>query len=296
MNEILHFLKTKFFILFFPIISYAQNQIISNDYGFLIKHEFTSSAFPDPMRINGHTYNHQHYEYQSHYHDSSVYIFIPKYFSTDDSLNIVFHFHGWYNQIDSVLKQFNLIEQFYKAKKNAILVVPQGPKNAPDSYGGKLESSGQFSDFVSDILSFLKNEEFIDFKNKGNFILSGHSGAYRVMSYILFQGGLTKYIREVFLFDGLYAQQEKYALWIEQGGRLTNIYTDDGGTFENSIEFTKSLDSLKIKHTVIKASEMERSFKKDFQVRTVYSPLDHNDVIHKNENFMKLIQASPFLH
>ena len=45
---------------------------------------------------------------------------------------------------------------------NAVLVLAEGPKNAPDSFGGKLEETGVFSSLVSDVLSTLKARGVIE--------------------------------------------------------------------------------------------------------------------------------------
>ena len=63
----------------------------------------------------------------------------PKDLSTTEKINFVVYFHGWNNNIDSACAQFDLIEQFCESNKNAIFVFPEGPKNSPDSFGGKLE-------------------------------------------------------------------------------------------------------------------------------------------------------------
>src|SRR4029077_20811054 len=75
--------------------------------------------------------------------------------------------------------------------------------------------------------SVLKNKEF----TLGKIILSGHSGGYQVISSIVDHGGLTDRIKEVWLFDALYAQTDKFRAWAEkEHGRLLNIYTEHGGT------------------------------------------------------------------
>ena len=65
----------------------------------------------------------------------------------------------------------------------------------------------------------------------GNIILSGHSGGYHVMAAILDHGGLSEKIREVWLFDALYGDTENFVAWQKsENGRLLDIYTDHGGT------------------------------------------------------------------
>ncbi|MCB0553556.1 MAG: hypothetical protein KDD02_08400 [Phaeodactylibacter sp.] len=53
-------------------------------------------------------------------------------------------------------------------------------------------------------------------------ILSGHSGGYRVMSYILLQGGLPEAIKGVWLFNGLYGQSNPSLFFIVTAFRKSN--------------------------------------------------------------------------
>lgn len=46
------------------------------------------------------------------------------------------HFHGWQNTVAGTLPQFKLIEQLVASGRNVVLLVPEGPQNAPDSAGG----------------------------------------------------------------------------------------------------------------------------------------------------------------
>ncbi|MFO1513254.1 MAG: hypothetical protein U1F83_10140 [Verrucomicrobiota bacterium] len=107
----------------------------------------------------------------------------------------------------------------------------EGPHNAPDSGGGKLEDPNGFKRFMEEAIATLRQrgvfkEDFV----LGDIILSGHSGGYFVMSAIVDRGGLTPHIKEVWLFDALYAQGDKFPAWSQRpDGRLLNIYTDDGG-------------------------------------------------------------------
>jgi hypothetical protein len=83
------------------------------------------------------------------------------------------------------------------------LVLPETTKDAPGSYGGKLEQKGVFKKFSNDVLAKLKKEKAIPKNCKtGNIILVGHSGAYRVMAHILHNGDL--HIKEVILLDAVF--------------------------------------------------------------------------------------------
>ena len=181
------------------------------DIGTMIVTTSDHTMFPHEKRAKGHTYEGKTYPADVHYSDSTVAIFVPKGFRKGDATNLVFYFHGWRNNVDDTLKQFKVAEQLEASGVNAVLVLAEGPKNSPDSFGGKLEETGVFAKLVDDVLATLKARGVIANTKPGSIVLAGHSGAYRVMAFILTRGGLTANIREVYLFDALYGQMEKFA-------------------------------------------------------------------------------------
>jgi hypothetical protein len=262
-------------------------------YGEVIISKLSSAPFPHQKRMNGHTYDNKNYSFLEHYNDSTVLIFIPKRYKQQEKNDFVIHFHGWNNNVDSVLSQFKLIEQFSESGKNAILIVPQGPKNTPDSFGGKLEDENGFRNLMNDIIELLCQKEILNSKSIGNIILSGHSGGYRVMSYILLRGGLTENIKEVFLFDGLYGQIEKYTYWLDHyDGKLIDIYTDNGGTKDQSENLMACFNSWKIPFIFKNEIDLSDDDLRNNRIIFIYTDLEHNDVIHVRSQFMKYLKAS----
>src|SRR3990172_824006 len=120
--------------------------------GDMILLHLSSSPFPHPLRADGHVYGGQTYPAEVHYRDSTVGVFIPRAFRKDLPFDLVVHIHGWHNNVDSVFAQFAVAEQLVESGRNAVLVAPQGPKNAPDSFGGRLEEKDAFKTFISEIL------------------------------------------------------------------------------------------------------------------------------------------------
>jgi hypothetical protein len=285
-------------IICLTVVTLSSNNLYAqllkqNNLGIYTKLSLNTAPFPHAKRENGYIYSNKNYSKENHYSDSSVYIFIPKNYQLSNKVDLVFYFHGWYNNIDSSLIQFNLLEQFSSANKNAIFVFPEGPKNSPDSYGGKLEEKEGFKNLVDDVLNFLLDNHIIVKKRIGNIVLSGHSGAYRVISYILMRGGYTETIKEVYLFDALYGQTEKFVHWIENyNGRLINIYTDDGGTKNETISLLDDLSGWNIpflhkKELLVEESELLKN-----KLIFIQSDLTHNDVITKRNQFFLFLKTS----
>jgi hypothetical protein len=291
-------ISTSISLLFFSISAtqFLYGQSLTErykQYGEVILSSLSKAPFPHQKRMSGHTYNSKSYSFEEHYNDSTVLIFIPKGYKADAGNNFVIHFHGWNNNVDSVLSQFKLIEQFSESKKNAILVVPQGPKNAPDSFGGNLEEENGFQSFINEIADLVYEKKIIVNKKIGNIILSGHSGGFRVISYILMRGGLTENIKEVFLFDGLYGQIEKYTYWLDHyDGKLINIYTKDGGTKEESQNLMECFNSWKVPYNFKNEIDLSDDDLRNNRIIFIYSDLEHNDVIHVRSQFMKYLRAS----
>lgn len=265
--------------------------------GTLLKTALATAPFPTADRANGHSYGGQHYGRAAHYQDSTVLIFIPEGFERGDSANYIVHFHGWWNSVDSVLETFELPEQLAAAGKNAILVLPQGPKRAPDSNGGKMEQPGAFEALIQDVSRVAAQHLNLRSLPPRHIVLSGHSGGYRAIGYILQQGGLCQRIREVWLFDGLYGQLEKYAMWLERGGpRLVLLYTNEGGTLSTTLDFRNSLKAWGLPFTELEGrSGQSLPALPNSGTLFWHTDLEHNAVLNERQQFAHLLKSSLWL-
>jgi hypothetical protein len=205
------------------------------------------TAFPDTGRAKGHLYNKVPYTAAEHYNDSAMLIIAPKNLDAKRSVDIIFWFHGWFNNVDTAAVHHQLIRQFLASHLNAVLVLAETAKNAPDSYGGKLEYPGMFKLLVADVLNGLRSKNLVSkTTTPGHILLAGHSGAYRVMARIIQNGQMP--VDEAILFDALYGETEKYMAWIkaDKTHRFVDIYTDHGGTDGETRGMMKMLDTAKI--------------------------------------------------
>lgn len=285
----------KYLLLFFCSLSSVVSFSQDNDLN-IFRITSSHTSFPDTARANGHLYNKVLYEAATHYMDSSVMIVAPKKLNATQKVDLVFWFHGWGNNIDSAAIRYKLIKQFSDSRLNAVLVFAETTKNAPDSYGGKLENKNTFRSLVNDILQKLKAEKVISNKcEAGNIILAGHSGAYRVMAYILQNGNMP--VQETILFDALYSETDKYLNWIQADNnhRFIDIYTDSGGTDAESKEMVKQLAKLNISADTIEEEELTVQFIQAKKIFFIHSPHQHNDIISDPDNFKSFLENSPFL-
>lgn len=292
-------MKFKYLLAFVLLIA-AINQLFSQPITERYKHlgkiftpQFTSAPFPHANRAAGHTYHNELFSYQEHYADSSVLIFVPKGFKTTATTNFVVYFHGWRNNIDSACAQFKLIEQFSESKKSAVFVFPEGPKNSPDSFGGKMEDKNGVKNLLADVVNYLKKKKIVNSTKIGKIILAGHSGAYSAIAYSVEQGGISKNISDVILFDALYAGTDKFLNWIQNyKGRFVNIYTDNGGTVEETEKLMNDLDSLKISYLLTKDKELVQKELVKNRLVFIHTDLSHNEVIAARNQFRDYLKTS----
>jgi hypothetical protein len=263
--------------------------------GNLIVTQFVSAPFPHPARANGHRYHDEFFSTAEHYSDNTVAMFIPSNFRATDKVDFVVHFHGWRHTVAGTLDQYHLVQQLADSGKNAILIVPQGPRLAPDSFDGKLEDTNGFKLFMAEAMKTLREQGILNQPHSeiGNVILSAHSGGYHAVAAILDHGGLADKTHEVWLFDALYGGAENIAAWQKsQNGRLVDIYTDHGGTKE---ETEKMMASIHADHASVFAAEDTNAPPQALQTnRLVFLHTDmvHDDVVAKRETFGEFLRTS----
>ncbi len=253
------------------------------------------TSFPDTGRAKGHVYDDKLYTVNEHYSDSTVLIVAPKNLNVKKKVDLVFWFHGWGNNVDSAATRYELTKQFIESKRNAVLVLAETARNAPDSYGGKLENPGGFKALVADVLQGLKAKGLIPQKCiSGHILLAGHSGAYRVMAMIIKNGGMP--IDEAMMFDSLYGKTEIFMDWIkaDKNHRFIHLYTDHGGTLEESKHMNKLLDTAGIKYFMVEEKDLKPEMYDKYPLIYVHSLKQHNDIVNQ-DNFRLMLENTPFL-
>jgi len=264
-------------------------------FGTLLVTQFVSAPFPHPARAAGYKYHDTFFSAAEHYADRTVALFVPKKLRVTGSLDFVVHFHGWNHTVAGELPEYRLIEQFADSGKNAILILPQGPRNAQDSFGGKLEDTNGFKIFLTEAVEKLRASGVMapaPFEI-GNIILSGHSGGYHVMAAILDHGGMPEKIKEAWLFDALYGNTENFVAWHQnQRGRLLNIYTDHGGTKEETEKLmarykTQGVQFISLEETNRAALDLPTD-----RVIFIHTDLTHNEVVSRRGEFSRFLKSS----
>jgi beta-lactamase class A len=187
-----------------------------------------AAPFPHPKREGGFRGSDGTlYARFPHYADSSVVVVVPKGLSESaEGVNVIVHFHGHMNDNMGVLEQMAMPQALIGERVNALLVLPQGPNRARDSFGGKMEDPGGFERLVNDVLATMRREGVIKAARPAKVLVSAHSGGYRPAAYVLKHGGLRDRITDVFLFDAFYAEQDSFREWLlGSRGTLRACYT-----------------------------------------------------------------------
>jgi len=266
------------------------------EYGRLIVAHLDSAPFPHPARAAGHTYDKQFYSAEKNYSDNSVGIFVPKGFRRTEQVDFVVYFHSWRHHVENTLSVYHLIPQFVDSGRNAILVVPQGPYDAPDSFDGKLEDENRFKRFLDEVMATLQKNGVIRDEPIGSIILSGHSGGYQVVSSILARGGLSEHVREVYLFDALYARTANFMAWFDKypGRRMINIYTEDGGTKKETEKLIAAIRERKppVSFAAVKEADLVPGELKTNQLVFLYTTMEHDETPYGHKSFCEFLKTS----
>jgi hypothetical protein len=287
-------LATLLVLCFLPFFLFAQKPLKNfAEYGELLITQLSSAPFPHPRRASAHIYQMRLYPADKHYNDSSVALFIPRGFRQTEAVDLLVHLHGWWKDIDSTLSKYELPRQLYESGKNAILVVPEGPRNAPDSFAGKLEDAGGLKRFIADVVNFLFKESRIKTRSVGKIILSGHSGAFHGIAFALMRGGMAETVSEVYLFDALYGQTEKYTRWIDRyQGKMIAVYTDSGGTKEETEALMEDLDGWKIPYCSLEERAIVPADLHNNRLIFIHTDLEHEMVMNARMQFREYLKAS----
>lgn len=190
-----------------------------------------NAPYPHASRSEGFKRGDKTFPRDPHYVDNSVALFIPKGYRPEKRTDLLVYFHGHSNHIRKALTDYKLREQVAAGGKNVIFVFPEGPKDAPDSGGGKLEEKDGLKRFVAEVLDTLAADGKIKGREPGRVVLAGHSGAYQVISFCLEQGGLEGRVSEAWLLDSSYGRLDAFVDWAARNreGRFFTIFTDHLG-------------------------------------------------------------------
>lgn len=220
----------------------------------------SAAPFPHPDRANGFTRKDGAvYPFFPHYADSSIVVFVPDSLcESADGVNLIVHFHGHSNDNMSVLEQHLLPQALVDEHINAILVLPQGPYRARDSFCGKMEDPDGLKHLAGDVLATMQREKVINKPIVNKMVITAHSGGYHPAAFCVDRGGMNDHITHLFLFDAFYGNLEYFRNWLVSGnGIIEAAYTDH--LLTEHTEFAASLDSLTAARFHLRPSTVEHN-------------------------------------
>ena len=113
------------------------------------------------------------------------------------------------------------------------------------------------------------------------------------MAYILARGGLTEHIKEVYLFDALYSETEKFVHWLDTfKGKMITMYTDSGGTKEETKNLMADFDSWNTASFAGEDEDASQTILSHNRILFFHTSLNHDEVVQTRHAFRKFLQAS----
>lgn len=252
----------------------------------------TSAPFPHASRAAGHDYDHVHYAADTAYADSTVGIYVPSQFSAGHALDAIVHFHGWNNHVDEVFRRYRLREQLEASGKNAVLIVPQGPKDAPDSGDGKLElDPGGLARLLADTLGFLNANGVTPARSIGRVVLSAHSGGYGGAGGALARGGVDS-ISDVLLFDAAYGYFDAIAAWATAAPsrHLLSVFTGD--TSLGNTALMAKIQAGRRELRVLDAATMTPALLQTREPTFVVTDVAHDELLQKHDWYAAFLRTT----
>jgi hypothetical protein len=153
---------------------------------------------------------------KSHYRDNRVLFHVPKHFDPRRPILLVVFFHGNQSDIIKSNREYSLAKQVENSGKNAILIIPQLARDAPDSSPGKLFQRNLFRAFMTeaaDVLAAKVGEAHRQALAEAPVFIAAFSGGYKSAAYVLERGGVNERVVGLLLLDALYEDVDKFRDW-----------------------------------------------------------------------------------
>jgi hypothetical protein len=153
------------------------------------------------------------------YSDKRVLLLIPRGFDIRRPALIVVFFHGNLATLTrDVRNRQQIPRQVEQSGLNAVLVAPQFAVDALDSSSGRFWEPGVFAKFLDEAAGKLTqlhgDERARAVFERAPVVIAGYSGGYNPAAFALAVGGANARVHGVMLFDGLFAEIDKFADWL----------------------------------------------------------------------------------
>jgi hypothetical protein len=292
MNRVISLLLVTF-LTSLAVAQSTQPSWQSTPSGEILLRPFKNAAYPHESRKDGWKYQTTTYSAADHYSDSTVGIVIPRNYRPGDTVDYIIHFHGWNNHVAKVLPYYQLPEQLAESDVNAILLVPQGPKDANDSGDGHLElDKGAAMALLEEVTAFLNSEGKIHTTKIGKVALTTHSGGYKVTAAIAAIGGLDDHLSDIILLDSSYGSLASFATWTaaNPNHRLVSMFTDH--LHDTNMELMGWMLEAGVTPVLMKESDVNGRTMSERGALFFHTDLPHDEVPMGKKYFKLMLKTS----
>ncbi|MBN1233279.1 MAG: hypothetical protein JXA60_08005 [Candidatus Coatesbacteria bacterium] len=205
---------------------------------------------------------------------NKVAIFIPKYYKKFSWWDALIHFHGHNCSMEYALKGYELREQLFQSKQNAILIIPNldGSSNS-----GELMKKDGLKKFILETGSFLVNKKYAKKINPRIIVISSHSGGYKPMAYAIKNGGIP--IREVIMFDSQYGEEDTFVKWLKEHKARRYLNLIGPSTKSSSKKVMNLLKKEGISFKTAKEGELQRKVLTKTRIVFLETKQGHNQCL-----------------
>jgi hypothetical protein len=255
----------------------AQADWTTTDWGRYCVTTFASAPFPHSSRADG--YKHAGKVYSvSHYQDSSVAVLVPTGAPSSGRVDIVLYIHGYNNDIRKNLQDDWLQNCMRESRTKAIMLFPQGPRNAPDSEFGKLAEQGGLHRFLNEAMQFLDAQTIVKKPRIGRVVLASHSGGYLLVGRILADPSQFAIISEVDLLDSTYGELEQLASGaLSKDMVFRSVFTKH--LADRNVDIMARLNRARRSYKVMRDEDAtENALRKNRNPVFIYSNMAHREV------------------
>ena len=191
------------------------------------------APFPHPSRAIGYKTGGHFFPFDPHYNDDRVAVFVPNGFTVVAAPDIVIFLHGWHSSLERIYREDRVVEQFIASRRDALLVIPAGPRNAEDSFGGRFEDPHGFERFLTALARELRGRGLMTGSGFHSALIAAYSGGYRAAAHMI-QDSVN--VPEVWLFDALYGYRPRFHEWVLlPSRRFVSVFTGAAGTLDQNM-------------------------------------------------------------
>jgi len=99
------------------------------------------------------------------------------------------------------------------------------------------------------------------------------------------------------LFDALYADTDRFLNWLKEGKghRFINLYTNNGGTYNETKDMMRRVKDLNIPEDSVEETDVTPAMLQRNKIIFIHTLHEHNNIIQHPDNFKLFLDNTMFL-